>query len=155
NVSDPEPRLGRRLGWYALVRVLKPRVVVETGVDKGLGGVALCAALLRNESEGYPGLYYGIDINDRAGWLISGRYKSVGKVLYGDSIESLKKLDVPIDFFISDSDHSAEYEYAEYQTVKHKLSIEAVIIGDNCHETTVLSQFSKETGRSFIFFAER
>jgi hypothetical protein len=35
--SDRVPRYGRRLGWYALVRLLKPKVVVETGVDKGLG----------------------------------------------------------------------------------------------------------------------
>src|ERR1043166_1758824 len=27
--SDAEPRYGRRLGWYALVRVTKPRTVVE------------------------------------------------------------------------------------------------------------------------------
>src|SRR4051812_29086137 len=28
--SDVEPRYGRRLGWYALVRATRPRVVMET-----------------------------------------------------------------------------------------------------------------------------
>ena len=55
--SDLNMGYGRRLGWYALVRALKPRTVVETGVDKGLGSCVLAAALLRNRSEGYPGFY--------------------------------------------------------------------------------------------------
>ena len=38
---------GRRLGWYALVRALKPRTVVETGADKGLGSCVLAALRLR------------------------------------------------------------------------------------------------------------
>ena len=46
--SDVEARYGRRLGWYALVRATRPRVIVETGVDRGLGTVVLAAALLRN-----------------------------------------------------------------------------------------------------------
>jgi len=27
------------MGWYAMVRASKPRIVVETGVDKGLAPV--------------------------------------------------------------------------------------------------------------------
>src|SRR5262245_24345796 len=33
--SDRWPRYGRRLAWYALVRALKPSVMVETGIDRG------------------------------------------------------------------------------------------------------------------------
>jgi hypothetical protein len=43
-------------------------------------------------------------------------------ILYGDSIESLAKLDESIDLFINDSDHSAEYEAREYITVGPRLS---------------------------------
>src|ERR1700730_17107247 len=51
--------IGRRLGWYAAARLLKPKVIVETGVDYGLGSCVMCAALLRNASEGHHGRYYG------------------------------------------------------------------------------------------------
>src|ERR1035441_7200342 len=51
HVSDEVCVFGRRIGWYAFVRIVKPRVVVETGVDKGHGAVLLCAALMRNEAE--------------------------------------------------------------------------------------------------------
>jgi hypothetical protein len=109
-VSDLTPRFGRRLGWYALVRVTKPRLVVETGVDKGLGSVLICAALLRNRAEGHRGLYYGTDINREAGSLLVGKYEEVGKIIYGDSINSLRNISQPIDLFINDSDHSTQYE---------------------------------------------
>src|SRR5712671_7184162 len=55
--ADADVRFGRRLGWYAFVRATKPRLVIETGVDKGLGACLLCAALMRNASEGSPGRY--------------------------------------------------------------------------------------------------
>lgn len=32
--ADSEVKFGRRIGWYAFVRILKPKIVVETGVDK-------------------------------------------------------------------------------------------------------------------------
>lgn len=146
---------GRRLGWYAFIRALKPRIVVETGVDHGVGSCVITTALMKNASEGFLGHYYGTDINQDAGKLLSGKYHKFGQVLYGDSIESLKKFEKKIDIFINDSDHSADYEYLEYQEILNKLSENAVILGDNSHVTDRLSQFSRETGRRFIFFSEK
>jgi hypothetical protein len=152
--SDPVARFGRRLGWYAYVRAVKPRVVVETGIDKGLGSCVLAAAILRNRAEGFAGQHYGTDIDPRAGYLLAGKYGEAGKVLYGDSIETLKSLDVEIDLFINDSDHSAEYEGREYQTIAARLSANAIILGDNAHATDELMEFARRTGRKFLFFRE-
>src|SRR5690606_28957548 len=58
-LADPVARIGRRAGWYALVRATRPRHIVETGTDKGLGAVVLAAALLRNGT----GRLTTIDIN--------------------------------------------------------------------------------------------
>lgn len=146
---------GRRLGWYAFVRLTKPKIVVETGVDHGVGSCVLASALLRNAQEGYPGIYYGTDINPQAGKLMTGKYATIGKILYGDSIESLRKMTAPIDLFINDSDHSADYEYREYLTVNSLLSPQSVILGDNSHVSDSLSKYAEETGRPFIFFAEK
>ena len=151
---DPSAKYGRRVGWYALARALKPRIVVETGVDKGLGSTVLCAALRRNAQEGHPGRYFGTDLNPSAGALLTGPYSDVGTVLYGDSIESLKKLGQSIDLFINDSDHSAEYERREYQTIFPMLSSGGIIVGDNAHATEELAKFSSETGRGFLFWRE-
>jgi hypothetical protein len=145
---------GRRLGWYAVARAIKPKVIVETGVERGHGAVMLCAALMRNTAEGHPGRYYGTDIDPQAGRLLSGPYAQMGRILYGDSITSLMALDKTIDLFINDSDHSADYEYREYHVVAPKLSANAFILGDNAHVTDKLALFAREKGRHFLFFRE-
>jgi len=145
---------GRRLGWYAVVRARKPAVVVETGVAAGLGSLVLCAALLRNAAEGYPGRHYGTDINPRAGELLAGRYAEIGKIIVGDSIETLQGFTDKIDLFINDSDHSADYEHREYLTVENRLTEKAIILGDNSDVTDELAVFSRSRSRPFLFFRE-
>ncbi len=152
--ADAEPRYGRRSGWYAIVRATRPRVVVETGVDKGLGTCVLAAALLRNRDEGHPGVVFGTDIEPRAGFLIGGPYDEVATVLYGDSIESLRALDRTVDLFINDSDHSAEYEAREYEVIAPRLAERAIVLGDNAHVSDELFRFAARTGRRFLFFRE-
>jgi predicted O-methyltransferase YrrM len=133
---------------------MKPKVVVETGVDKGLGSIVLCAALLRNRSEGHDGQYYGTDLNPKAGYLLCGKYSEVGKVLYGDSLESLRAMKNTIDIFINDSDHSATYEAAEYEAIVPLLSEASIILGDNSHVTPALLNFSRLHQRKFLFWKE-
>ena len=152
--ADLEVRFGRRLGWYAFVRVLKPKIVIETGVDKGLGSILICSALLKNKEEGFEGKYYGTDINLDAGYLLTGKYKEVGEILYGDSINTLSHFPKNIDIFINDSDHSADYEYQEYLAIKKIITDKTIILGDNSHCTNKLAIFSNETDRNFLFFQE-
>ena len=151
--SDARCEFGRRIGWYALARLMKPKIIVETGVDKGLGAVLLCSALLRNQQEGFPGQYYGTDIDPHAGYLLAPPYDSVGRILYGDSIESLKRLDA-IDLFIHDSDYSSNYERFEYQLIASKLTRRGVILGNKAHSSGELAYFSENNGRQFLFFRE-
>jgi predicted O-methyltransferase YrrM len=153
--ADPEVRLGRRMGWYVIARVLKPKVIVETGVDKGLGACVLTAALKRNKEESFDGRYYGTDIDSRAGYLLSGQYARFGSILFGDSIDSLKKLEGPIDLFINDSDHSTDYEANEYEIISDKLSRHAIVLGDNSHCSDKLLSFSFKHNRNFVFFQEK
>jgi hypothetical protein len=152
--ADKEIHFAKRLGWYAFARAIKPKLIVETGVDKGLGSVVLCSALLRNKAEGFEGEYIGTDINPKAGYLLQGKYAAVGKIMYGDSIESLKTIRDNIDLFINDSDHSAEYEYREYRTIKEKISGKTILLGDNSHVTDKLALFALEEKRKFVFFKE-
>jgi len=154
-LKDSNLMLGRRLGWYALIRVSRPKLVVETGVHHGVGGLVIQAALKRNQSEGFDGSYIGTDINENAGILFRAEDKSFARILYGDSIESLKKLgDGSVDFFINDSDHSARYEADEYEVMKFKASSRCIFLGDNSHESSALYDFSRALNRSYAFFKE-
>ena len=83
-----------------------------------------------------------------------GQVGDTGEIIYGDSVASLEKLDQKIDLFINDSDHSANYEYREYQTIKNKLNPKALILGDNSHVTDKLLKFSIENDRMFVLFKE-
>ncbi len=147
---DHAVRLGRRLGWYALVRLLKPEHVVETGTDKGLGACVIAAALLRNGS----GRVTTIDINPGSGTLITAPYARVIDRLVGDSVSVLQTLGA-VDLFIHDSDHTPEHERSELLAVTPHLSPSALVLSDNSHVTDVLPQWASETGRRFAFFAER
>jgi predicted O-methyltransferase YrrM len=153
-VINRDVQFGRRLGWYAFARAIKPKTIVETGVDKGLGSCVLTAALAKNAQEGYPGHYYGFDINPKAGYLLAGKYAGFGEIRYGDSLASLRQLDTDIDLFINDSDHSPDYETAEYHAVAARLTPNAIVLGDNSHATDSLLAFSLATERQFAFFRE-
>jgi hypothetical protein len=86
--------------------------------------------------------------------LLTEPYNKVGSILYGDSIQSLRSIR-EIDIFINDSDHSADYERREYETIAPKLPLGGLILGDNSHCTNALAAFSEILGRQFIFFREQ
>tara|TARA_B110001450_G_C17571493_1_gene460968 strand:- start:73 stop:918 length:846 start_codon:yes stop_codon:yes gene_type:complete len=153
--KDTKVEFSRRIGWYAFARALKPKIIVETGVHHGVGACVLTRALMINNDEGFQGKYIGIDINRNMGKLFQSPLNDFGQILYGDSLESLNKLNCEIDLFINDSDHSASYEMKEYELVNHKLSPQAIILGDNSHVTNELSKFSMKNGRNFIFISEK
>ncbi|MEO5921875.1 MAG: class I SAM-dependent methyltransferase [Pseudolysinimonas sp.] len=149
-LADTEARFGRRVGWYALVRALKPSFVVETGTDKGLGTLVLAAAILRNGS----GRLTTIDINPASGFLIGGQYATVTERIVGDGVATLKTLS-GIDFFIHDSDHSAEYEAQEFETITKNLSAAAIVLSDNSASSDSLPLWAEKNHRRFTFFDEQ
>ena len=151
---DVEPRYGRRLGWYALVRATKPLVVVETGVDRGLGTAVIAAALKRNSEEGFPGVVYATDIVPKWGHLLAEPYKNHSRILIGDSVETLKRFHEPVDIFLHDSDHRPEYEWAEFLAIEPHLHLGSLVLSDNSQQTSKLLQFAQRLGKSFLYFQD-
>lgn len=152
DTCDSEAKYSRRLGWYALVRARKPKLVVETGLDKGLGSCVLCAALLRNAQEGAPGKYLGIDNWDKAGFLLAPPYSSCGSIVRSDSVTALRQLNEPIDILIADSCHNEGYETSEYSAVERLLSANSCVISDGSPQE--LRDFALRTGRKFLSWTE-
>ena len=153
--SDAEPRFGRRLGWYALVRATKPRLIVETGVDRGLGTAVLAAAVLRNELEGYPGKVVATDINPACGHLVIDRLAPFVEIQIGDSVELLNKLTAPVDIFIHDSDHRPEYEWSEFLAVEPRLHADSIVMSDNSQQSSKCMEFARRLGKSFLYFQDQ
>lgn len=148
---------GRRIGWYAIVRSVRPRVVVETGVHDGLGSSVFLQALYRNRQEGHEGHLYGIDINPQAGWLIPDRLREHMTLLIEDSAVAVPRIaqQNPIDLLIHDSDHRYAHELKEFQLVASGLSPQALLLSDNAHATTALKDYSAASGRTYTYWQER
>lgn len=153
-LRDSSMKIGRRIGWYAMVRIMKPQFVVETGVHHGVGALVINSALLKNRDEGHFGKYLGTDINPYSGQLLVNPFNQNSSIVIGDSVTTLQNLEAKIDLFINDSDHNAVYEAQEYSTISKKLSKNAIILGDNCNASDSLRLFSEKTNRHFIFFKE-
>jgi predicted O-methyltransferase YrrM len=149
NEIDDQAFYGRRLGWYAIVRALKPTLVVETGTEKGLGSLVLAEALCKNDR----GQLITIDMEPSSGLLIGERYAGVIERVIGDSLQSLRTIE-QIDLFIHDSDHSAEHEAREFELIESRLSRSGIVLSDNSHATEELAKWSKSCNRKFFYFAE-
>ena len=152
--NDIDIRFGRRFAWYAVARAMKPKIIIETGVEHGVGSCILSAALLRNSAEGFPGRYIGTEIKTTSGFLYSSPYTAVGEIIYGDSIQTLNSITSEVDLFINDSDHSPDYEFNEYLEIKNKIHSNSILLGDNSHASEKLLQFSNLAERKFLYFSE-
>ena len=150
NEIDGQAFFGRRLGWYAIARTIKPNVVFETGTEKGLGSLVIAEALLRNGK----GRLVTIDIEPQSGLLIGGDWAKVIDRVIDDSLVALSSID-NIDLLIHDSDHSADHELRELELVASRLSARSIVLSDNSHATSVLAEWSLNCDRQFSFFAEK
>ena len=149
-VSATEPHWARRLGWYAIVRSLQPDHVVETGTHLGLGSCVIAAALLRNGH----GRLTTIDIDPEAGYVIGEPWASVIDRRGGSSIEVLGALS-GVDLFLHDSLHTYDYETQELTAVEPHLRADAMVLSDNAHDSSALSDWAERSGRRFLFFKEQ
>lgn len=134
---------------------MKPRVIVETGLDKGLGTCVLAAAVLKNRGEGAPGTVHTIDISPVAGWLIEPPYSDVVRLVYSDLHAALREMKEPIDLFIHDSAHSYEHESGEFEIISQRLSEGALILSDNAHALPTLMDFAEAHGLVYHFWSEK
>lgn len=153
----PTALYGRRVGWYCMVRVTRPRLIIETGVHDGLGSSVLLQALHRNSMEGDAGRLYGIDINPKAGWLIPSQLRERFTLVTEDSATALPKImrDQAVDLFIHDSDHRYAHEFKEFELVAGGLSAGGILLSDNSHSTSALKDFSEARSRTYAFWQEQ
>lgn len=154
HVADEVARLGRRVGWYAIARIIKPRLVVETGTEKGLGAITLASALLRNRDDGYEGALWTIDVDETAGEYIVNDYAKVTTRITANSVRFLRGAKAKVDLFIHDSDHDIAYEADELAAVAPHLNYRSIVLSDNAHYSGALSHFSLRHCRRYLFFRE-
>jgi hypothetical protein len=155
-----EPRYAKRCGYYAMVRLLQPRLVVETGTHDGLGASVVSRALQRNaeESGAQPGLLATFDVNPEAGWLIPASLEPLVEQHVGKTSETLKPALAGrvVEIMIHDSLRTAENERFEFETVIASASRgRLILICDDVDTSQELEKICAERGGSFGVFREQ
>jgi Methyltransferase domain len=152
-----KPHFGRRIGWYAIARTLKPSVIVETGIHDGFGSILLLRALARNASEGHDGRLISFDINPQTGWLVSERLRGRWQPVYEATFDALESTieDLEIGMIIHDSEHTYECEQFELETAASHAASTIALVSDNAHATTALRDVAAKLGIEYHFFQER
>ncbi len=146
--NKQEALFGRRAGWYAIVRALKPLRVVETGMHDGLGSTVLLAALERN-GEGH---LTSIDPKPGTGWLVPERLRPRWSRVRATSYEALPQAG-KIDLFVHDSLHTPECERWELETAADHGA--KTLLSDNAHAADTCEQFANDHGTTMTVWRER
>jgi Methyltransferase domain len=154
--SKPQPPFGKRRGWYALARLIRPGLIVESGVHDGLGSLLLLRALELNTAEGAGGRLVSFDINPAAGWIAGSDPRWALRIESSRTgLPALLAGGEAVGMFIHDSLHTYEHERWELATAGAHLAADGVLISDNVHVTPALSECSAELGLDYHEFAER
>lgn len=135
---------------YLICRLLRPRVVVETGVSDGFSSSFVLKALQENEH----GKLYSIDFpnqpghenKNKTGWLIPPKLRSCWELIIGDSKQKLPALlerFETVDIFFHDSDHSYNHVLFELDTVWEKAGL---VLVDDIHMNRAYNDFCLKKG---------
>jgi len=142
---------------YPLVRLMKPGVIIETGIGNGLSSSIILSALQKNGS----GTLYSIDTGKgpeilkpkELGWMVPEDVRTRWEVLVGTSRDLLQSLITrveKIDLFIHDSDHSYENMTFELELVWPRLAHGGAIVVDDVDNPLSRNAFGQFCLRNHI-----
>ena len=125
---------------YAVVRVLRPGVIVETGVGSGVSSTFLLEAMERNDA----GKLYSIDLplpekrllpeGLDTGWMVPDRLRARWRLTLGDARDELPPLLDnlgQLDLFFHDSDHSYRHMTWEFNSAYPRIRPGGVLLSDD------------------------
>ena len=149
---------------YLLTRTLRPEIVVETGVAKGISSSFILKGLDQNNR----GKLYSIDLhyregvavplNKTLGWAIPGELKRRWTLLLGESTKVLPKLlhdTGNIDVFFHDSRHTYKTMMSEYNIVWPYLRAGGLLLSDDATSNDAFLDFADSVKQKPIILFSR
>jgi predicted O-methyltransferase YrrM len=161
---------GEGLRLYAVLRKLRPRVAVETGVCNGVSTAFLLLALHANGTgelhsldlpeiagEDYePGMFWDgkggavVPAGKEPGWMVPERLRSRWHLTLGrsqDELSALLERVGTIDFFMHDSEHSEACMRFEFETAWAALREGGVLAADDVTANAAFADFAARERR--------
>jgi hypothetical protein len=147
-------RFGRRYAWYAIARVLRPAVVVETGIKDGLGSVLLLRALQRNAGEGAPGRLISFDLYPDKGWLVPASLRARWQPVFASTRDALAPAlaGQEVGMLVHDSD--AASAPLEYRTALEHAAPRLALVAGTAHHSDALQTLCEERGVEYVYFQD-
>jgi predicted O-methyltransferase YrrM len=148
---------------YAVIRLLRPAHVIETGVWIGSSSLTILSALTAN---GNPaGRLHSIDLPPvraenrvNVGRVVPEELKRNWNLCLGSSADLLPGLvkSIPsVDLFIHDSDHTYRNIIFELRTIWHSLKEGGLIIVDDAHTNRASIDFAASVHREPVLVLRR
>ena len=141
---------------YAVVRAIKPGVIVETGVASGLSSAHILRALAANgtgtlHSIDLPNVQQGSVLPEgrASGWIVPDSLRFRWKLQIGDSrklLPDLLRTLGHVDIFLHDSDHSYENMSFEFEQAFPRLEPGGLLMSDDTHLHTAWDDFCAKHG---------
>jgi len=144
---------------YFLVRELKPEIVIETGVHRGVSSLFILQAMEDNNK----GTLYSIDLPfaeyetdtkgptksflplEKVGVCVNKELRKRWNLILGDSKKELPKLISSIkslDIFLHDSKHTYEHMLWEFETIWPALKENGILISDDINWCNAFDDFA-------------
>jgi len=142
---------------YLIVRLLKPKVVVETGVFKGFSSMQTLQALADNGE----GMLHSIDFPHpklreeglEVGFVVPEVLKERWNLNLGKSSEILPPLlkkAKEVDLFFHDSDHSYENMMFEFSSAWPYIRAGGFLVSDDVNDNQAFTDFCRDKGVNYI-----
>ena len=142
---------------YIMARILKPEIVIETGVFEGHSSLAFSLALEKNNE----GRLYSIDLpspslppGKEPGWIVPEHLRKRWDLRLGKSSELLPGLLEEIkevDMFLHDSEHSYENMYWEYKTAWGCIRKGGLLLSHDISMNAAFREFAKYVSEGYYY----
>lgn len=150
--SDSAGGPAKRYLYYAFARALKPRLIVEAGMDKGLGTCILNLAARKNNAEGSTCEVIGLDQDLERVFLAGEPWVPRESLRIGDSPALIAEMGQPIDLFIHDTTNDPAHEWQQFAALENALAANGIVI--SAWHTEALRGFADRTGRMCLMFQD-
>src|SRR3954468_4155205 len=138
---------------YGLTRLLRPRLVAETGVADGRSSFLILAALTRNGA----GTLHSFDVSDTAGRLVGEHPQWRLTILDSRAPDRALRKALgalgPLELFFHDSDHMYLSQLFEYAEAWLHLAEGGVLASDDVDDSRAFLDFTAQRARrpAFLF----